>query len=81
MSHIFIGILIVIIGFMVVWKTEWFLANFGRSDWADQKLGFEGGSHLLYKLIGVGLVFIGLFVVTNIWNDIMAGLAKLLIHK
>ena len=78
--HILLGILITAVGVAIVWQSEWFLRNLGRIEWAEQKLGLEGGSRLFYKLIGLIVAFLGLFVMTGIWNDIMEGFAKLFVR-
>jgi hypothetical protein len=52
----FFAFLVALLGFFMVWKTEWFLQNFGRIDWAEEHLGTSGGTRLGYKL--VGLIFI-----------------------
>jgi len=57
----FLGIIIVGIGFMIVWKSDWLMNNFGRISWAEAKLGTEGGTRLLYKLIGIAII-IGSFL-------------------
>jgi len=49
------------LGAILVIKTEWFLENFGRIDWAEEHLGVEGGSRLMYKIIGI-LFIVGSFL-------------------
>jgi uncharacterized membrane protein YkgB len=80
MTRILIGIAITIIGFLVVWKSEKVFRFFGRSAWAEKHLGYEGGSRLFYKLIGIVIIFIGLFVISNIWADIMEGIAGIFVQ-
>ncbi len=65
--RILIGILLVIIGFVIVWKTRKFIEFFGVSPWAETKLG-GGGTSLLYKFIGIAISFIGFVVMMNLWN-------------
>lgn len=65
MGHIILGILITAIGVYLVLKTEWFLENFGRISWFEDKLGSEGGSRLGYKLVGIIIIFIGIIVLTG----------------
>lgn len=77
MVRIFIGILIVIGGFMITWKSEWILMNLGRVEWAERHLGTEGGSRLFYKLVGVGFIFLGFFVITGIWYDLLNAFVSL----
>jgi len=54
-----------IVGVLIVAKTEWMLSNFGRIDWFEQKLGTSGGSRLGYKLVGIAAIFIGLLMATG----------------
>ncbi len=75
MLRVFIGILITIVGFIIVWKSEKVLNFFGKSTWAEKHLRYEGGSHLFYKLVGVVVIFGGLFLISNVWQDIMKGIA------
>ena len=56
-----LGIIIVGVGFLIVWKSDWLMDNFGRISWAEAKLGTEGGTRLLYKLIGIAII-IGAFL-------------------
>lgn len=53
-----IGIIAIIIGFIIIWKSEWFLQNFGRIDWAEIHLGADGGTRLFYKLLGLAVIII-----------------------
>ncbi|MDD5173027.1 MAG: hypothetical protein PHG59_02695 [Patescibacteria group bacterium] len=76
MLNIIIGALIIVAGFMVIWKNEWILKNFGRVGWAEEHLGLEGGSRLFYKFIGICFMFLGLFVITGLWTDILTGIFK-----
>jgi len=65
MAEILIGIALVAAGAVLVMKTEWFINNFGRLAWFEAKLGFEGGSRLGYKLIGVLLLIVGIIFMTG----------------
>jgi hypothetical protein len=66
-TRILIGLVLVAIGFVIVWKTRKFIDFFGTSAWADAKLG-GGGTSLLYKTIGIIVIFIGFMWATNLWN-------------
>tara|TARA_Y100001970_G_C14051874_1_gene759388 strand:+ start:163 stop:405 length:243 start_codon:yes stop_codon:yes gene_type:complete len=59
-----LSILAIALGVFMVIKTEWFLQNFGRSAWAEDKLG-GGGTRLMYKLLGIFVIFISLSVMTG----------------
>ncbi len=65
--NIFIGLLLVVIGFLIVWKTRKIIDVFGTSSWADAKLG-GGGTMLLHKFIGIVVIFVGFMWATNLWN-------------
>ena len=65
MGHVILGILITAAGAILIIKTEWFVNNFGRMAWFEDKLGSEGGSRLGYKLIGLLGVIIGVIVMTG----------------
>jgi len=56
-----LGIILIGLGFLIVWKADWIMNNFGRIPWAEEHLGMDGGTRLLWKLIGL-LVIIGSFM-------------------
>lgn len=62
---IILGIVILGIGALLVIKTDWFLENFGRIAWFEDKLGTDGGSRLGYKLLGIGAIFIGIVLMSG----------------
>ena len=62
----FVGILAVVFGTWMVIKTEWIVQNFGGNSWAEQHLGTSGGSRLLYKLIGIVIIFIAMMGMTGL---------------
>ncbi len=66
MGNIIIGLIMVFIGFLLVWKTAWLVNNFGRITWFEQHLYTMGGSWLAYKLFGILFIIIGLLVMTNL---------------
>ncbi|MEK7105453.1 MAG: hypothetical protein AAB865_02110 [Patescibacteria group bacterium] len=70
--RIVIGLLIIAVGFMMVWKNEWFLDFLGRSEFAETKLG-PGGTRLFYKLLGVAVCFIGMLVATKVIQETVIG--------
>lgn len=77
----FIGIVAVLIGLVLIIKTEWMVENFGHNAWAEEHLGTEGGTRLLYKFIGLIGIFIGFLLVTNLWQGfLMATVGKLFIR-
>lgn len=63
MKYLF-GFILIAMGFFLVWKTDWMMKNFGRVEWAEQKLG-SGGTWTFYKLIGVGFIFLAFLITTG----------------
>jgi len=62
---IVIGIIATAAGAILVIKTEWFINNFGRLAWFEEKMGSDGGSRLGYKLIGTICLFVGIILMTG----------------
>jgi len=75
-GNFILGIIIAAIGFLLIWKSEWLLINFGRIGFAEQHLGTEGGSRLMYKLIGFIIIIIGLMYATDLTDNAIAWLVK-----
>jgi len=61
-----------LIGYLVVWKSEWILANFGGVGFAEKHLQTSGGSRLFYKLIGFLLIIIGLLIATDLMDNFLS---------
>lgn len=64
-GKIILGSLMIVAGVAIVLKTEWIVENFGKSEFFERYLGLEGGSRLGYKLVGIGIIFIGAITATN----------------
>ena len=63
--YFFFGILATAAGITLVIKSTWFYENFGSIAWAEEHLGSSGGSRLMYKLIGLIMIFIGFLLITG----------------
>lgn len=74
----FLGLGIAGIGVLIVMYTNALIDFGGTSGWAEQKLG-GGGTRLLYKLAGVGIILIGFAVAVGLWNSIMETLFRIFI--
>ena len=70
------GLLIATAGFLLVWKSEWIINNLGRIPWAEQHLGSEGGSRLMYKLIGIIIIMAGFLQATNLGDAFLGWIAS-----
>ncbi len=60
-----LALLVLALGFFLVAKTEWFVQNFGTSEWAESKLGTSGGTRIMYKFIGLLFIFLALMGATG----------------
>jgi hypothetical protein len=81
MFRIIIGILMVALGTLLIFKAEWFYQNFGSIAWAENNLGTSGGSRLMYKLIGLVFIFVGMMVATNLLTGfLMATIGRLFVR-
>lgn len=65
-----LGIMVIAVGIFMIIKTEWIVENFGTSDWAEANMGTSGGSRLLYKLIGLALIFGSMMMMTGMLGEI-----------
>ena len=73
-----VGILAIVVGIFFVIKTEWFVQNFGTSAWAEHYMGTSGGTRLMYKLLGVIIIFLAMAGMTGLLGQwIMATLGSL----
>jgi len=71
---ILLGLVIAIAGAVIVWKNEAMLNILGRNEWAEEKFGPEGGSRALYKIIGVMIVLVGLFIMMGLGSSVIEAL-------
>jgi uncharacterized membrane protein len=69
-----LGLVIMVIGFLIVLKTETVYTWFGDIQFAEDKLG-TGMSRFFYKIMGILITFIGIFVATNVISDILGSAA------
>jgi len=69
--HIIIGLIIIIVGFLLIAKAEWFLNNFGRIGFFERHLSTDGGSRLGYKLLGMLIIFLGMLILTNLIGGLL----------
>jgi len=68
------GLLGVALGAGIVMKSEWIVQNFGSAAWAEEHLGSSGGSRLLYKLIGLAIIFFSLLSMAGLMDNILLGI-------
>jgi len=75
------GAILIVLGFLLVLQTEWFLENLGRIEWAEAKFGSEGGTRFFYKVLGLIFIFLGLTMVFGLFGDIVLWILSPLIPK
>jgi len=68
-----IAILAVLVGALLVIKTEWFIQNFGTSSWAEEHMGTSGGTRLFYKLVGITIILVAFLGVSGLLGNILLG--------
>ena len=73
-----LGLAVMAVGFLMVWKTEYLMSWFGSVSWAEEHLG-TGQSRFFYKLLGILVAFIGIFIVSNFISDILNAFANLFV--
>jgi hypothetical protein len=66
-----IGLAFIAVGVFFNMKTEWMLSNFGSIQFFEEHLGTDGGSRLGYKLIGILVIFLGILLVTGLFDGFM----------
>lgn len=55
--------MIAVAAFLIV-KTELMLSWFGRSAWAEEKLGGDG-TRVMYKIIGMGVIVLAFMIMSG----------------
>ena len=76
LSRLIWGLLGIAIGCTFVIKTEWYLNFAGRVAWAEKHLGFEGGTRLFYKLLGVIIIAVAMIYLTDLDDQVFGGLVR-----
>ena len=62
----------IVLGAFMVIRTEWFIENFGYSDWAESKLG-GGGTRIMYKVLGILFIVGSVLGMTGALGEIIIG--------
>ena len=67
------------VGFFMIYRTIWFFNLTGRIAWAEDKLG-GGGTRVCYKILGLLIIFLGIFTISGIIDDILGSFANLFVR-
>ncbi len=71
----FLGIIFIGIGFLIVWKSDWFMENFGRIEFAEKYLGSGwGGTRVFYKLLGILIIIIAFMYMSGLLQSILGSI-------
>lgn len=70
--RILVGLAVVGLGVIMVYKTQWILSLVGRIPFAEKMFG-GGGTRTFYKLFGVVIIMVGFLFVTNLFDVIIGG--------
>ena len=70
--RILLGIGIIVVGYLMCAKTNWFLDILGPVAWAEKHFVSEG-SRLFYKLLGILIIILGIIVVTDLYDMLVGG--------
>ena len=65
-----IALIGIVLGALMVIKSEKLYSALGPVQWAEQHLGAEGGSRLFYKLVGIAIIFLSFFYMSGILQSI-----------
>jgi hypothetical protein len=71
LARIIIGIIGILVGSIMVIKSEWLLSFFGRINWAEIHLSSEGGTRIFYKLLGILTIIISLMIMTGMIEGLL----------
>ncbi|MGH9857467.1 MAG: hypothetical protein ACRD4B_06440 [Acidobacteriota bacterium] len=64
-----LGSILMAIGFVMVWRTNWFIQNFG--DLGDA-FGITNANWMSWKVFGVGFLFLGFLIALGILQLFLA---------
>jgi len=73
MARIIFGLIGTAIGILITVQSENMLKAFGRVPSAEKYLGFEGGSRLFYKLLGILIATIAILYMTGLLQSMVVG--------
>jgi len=68
--RILIGLIVVGVGFFVVYRPRYFLDFLGNQAWVE-KIFSVNDQELAYKIIGIIVIFVGVLIMTNLIYDLL----------
>ena len=67
----FFSLLAIILGFLLVRYSNYLVENFGHNETADHYLGTYGGSRLMWKLIGIAIIFGAFMTISGLGQSLL----------
>lgn len=67
----FLALLAVIIGALLVIKSNWLVNTFGYVSFAEGSMRAWGGTRMLWKLIGIGIIIIAFLHISELLDGIL----------
>lgn len=69
MGRIILGLIIIAVGFIFVWRPKIPLDFIGRSALGEKLL--IGGSYSFYKFVGIVIIFVGILVTVGLQDNLI----------
>lgn len=66
-----LGVILMAVGFLAVWKTNWFLENLGD---VGEMIGVYDKPWLSWKTLGVAFIFIGFMIAFGLFQVFFAAI-------
>ena len=70
LGRIIIGVIVIVVGFLMVWKAGKFAEAIGPQTWLEKVVG-EGNTIGAYKLLGIIIIIVGCLVATNLIQGLL----------
>ena len=74
LKQVFWGLIGIGIGILFVIKTEPIYKFTGRIAWIEEHFSGFGGTRMFIKLLGILIVFVSLFYMTGMLQDVIVGI-------
>ncbi|MCX6785045.1 MAG: hypothetical protein NTV81_03915 [Candidatus Komeilibacteria bacterium] len=68
---ILLGFIVVLAGFLFIWKNHWIVEYFGRIAWAEEKFSLSGGTFFFWKMFGLLTIFLGFMIMFNLIGGLL----------
>jgi len=73
----FLGLFIAVVGYIIVWQSEWLMINAGRIQFAEKFFHTFGGSRAFYKILGTLIIIWGFLQAVGLSDDVLTWFVRL----